>query len=217
MEESESNNDNNNNSNNENNDESNDEITWNDYELDKRANNYIEILLDGIKNYVPSARHSDIWMTYWDTVPSPTSELNVEHNQSDQEELYENDSESKCEEYSNNQAIFSLENLLKKELDAPYKLKVTAIARGPGHSDIWMTYWDTVPSPTSELNVEHNQSDQEELYENDSESKCEEYSNNQAIFSLENLLKKELDAPYKLKVTAVHQEIFKNKYIRINL
>ncbi|RHZ85935.1 hypothetical protein Glove_58g15 [Diversispora epigaea] len=59
MEESESNNDSNDDSNNESNDESNDEITWNDYELDERANNYIEILLDGIKNYVPSARKMD--------------------------------------------------------------------------------------------------------------------------------------------------------------
>ncbi|RHZ48695.1 hypothetical protein Glove_543g59 [Diversispora epigaea] len=92
--EKKSNNNSNDNSNDESNNGSNNKITWNNYKLDERANNYIEILLN--------------------------------YNQFDQEELYEK-KELEYKKYFNNQVIFSLENLLKKKLDALYKLKVTAV------------------------------------------------------------------------------------------
>jgi hypothetical protein len=130
----------------------NEEVVWGDAEFDKNAENFVKILLDGIKNYVPSARKSVYIGNSIRTKkrkraqarqllakngqpitkffnPLPPDQLQP-HPPDDSDKSDDNhESESECEEYFDyGQLIMSIENELKQNNhDSGYKLRLTAL------------------------------------------------------------------------------------------
>ncbi|CAB4401464.1 unnamed protein product [Rhizophagus irregularis] len=98
----------------------NEEVIWGDVELDEKAETFVGVLLNGMKNYVPSVRKSvyigNSQITNFFNPLSlqshPPSDPDKPDNQSDNQNS--DDQNSECEEYFNyKQLIKSLENEVK--------------------------------------------------------------------------------------------------------
>jgi hypothetical protein len=132
----------------------NEEVIWGDVELDEKAETFVKVLLDGMKNYVPPARRS-VYIgnsirtkkrkraqakkllaengqqitSFFNPSPLQNHPSNDPDKSDDQKSNQSDDQNSECEEHFNyEQLIKSLEIKLKQgDLDSGYKLRLTAL------------------------------------------------------------------------------------------
>lgn len=117
------------------------EIVWGDDEFDKKAETFVKILSDGMKNYIPSARRSVYIGNSVRTKKrkkAQAKQLLIKNGQPitrffsplpQTSDKSDDDQESECDEsFDYKQLIISVENELKQSNhDGGYKLRLTAL------------------------------------------------------------------------------------------